>query len=101
MTPHQPANHAIARDELVHESFDREQQEAVAVGDCRAVVADRDDGVGRQRQPRGDRGNVALAARPRLARSLPARSIERDGAEHQAAFFGNDRKPVSASAIGG
>ena len=92
----------IARDELVHEAFDREQQKAVAVRDRGAIVADR------RRRTRADSpSRAATAAMSRLAAMPAARAQlrgkfgEGDGAEHQAAFFGNDRNPVSASAIGG
>ncbi len=101
MTPHQPANHGSPRHELVHEAFDREQQKAVAVRDCRTVIARRDRACGRQSELSDDCGNVVLrrkaAARPQLGGKVG----EGDGAEHQAAFFGNDRNPISASAIGG
>jgi len=101
MTPAPSGKPRIAGDELVHEAFDGEQQEAVAIRDCRAVVAKRDGGRARQPKPLRDRRDVALRTKAAAGAQARGKLAERDAAEHQAAFFGNDRNPVSGSANGG
>ena len=101
MTPHQPANHGSRGDELVDEAFDREQQESVAVGNGGAVVADRNRARAGQSELRRDRGDVVLGGKPAACPQRGRKRTDCDRTQHHAAFFGSDRKPVSASANGG
>ena len=101
MTPHQPANHGSpATNSFMKPSMASSRYPSPS-------------GIAAQSSPTGMAASAEserraataaisrLAASPRLVAQRGGKFAKGDGAEHQAAFFGSDRNPVSASAIGG